>query len=319
MSAALPDMSPILELAATAARVATGRVPTEIRRFRTGAMHHVFEALFDGCSSVVIRMGMPGRRASMTGGIRLNRLLRTVGVPLPEVLAQGLDDPFPWVALERLPGTDLGYVIGSLSNAQLHSVAEGVAAAQAAAALIGSSGRYGYAAESKDAPYTRWSDVLEANLVRSRSRIRAAGLFRSNLVERVAALVAARRDALDALPATSFLHDTTTRNVIVSPAGRLSGIADVDDLCFGDPRYTPALTMAVLLAHGGPVAYVEHWMRVADQRSDGLSRIYVALFLVDLMSEHGQRFNGNEQPSTPQARAALLHAFDIALRQAEVT
>ena len=116
----------------------------------------------------------------------------------------------------------------------------------------------------------------------------------------MAALVAARRETLDALPATAFLHDTATRNVIVTPAGSLSGIVDVDDLCFGDPRYTPALTMAVLLAHNGLVAYVEHWMRVAGQRDNGLFRLYVALFLVDLMSEQGQRFKDNERRSTPQ-------------------
>ena len=280
-------------------------------------MHHVFEALFDGWSPVVIRMGRPGRRAGMADGIHLNRLLRAVGVPLPQLLAAALDDACPWVALERLPGTDLGNVIGSLSNGQLRSVAGGVATAQAAAALTGSSGHYGYAAASKDAPYTRWSDVLEANLARSRTRIRAAGLFAPNAVERMAALVAARRDALNALPATAFLHDTTTRNVIISPTGMLSGIVDVDDLCFGDPRYAAALTMAVLLVESGPVAYVEHWMRVAGQHDDGLFRLYVALFLVDLMSEHGQRFNDNQRRSTPQARAALLHAFDIALCRAE--
>ena len=138
-------------------------------------------------------------------------------------------------------------------------------------------------------PRARWMTISAApKSLRRSARLRAAGLFAPHPVESVAALVAARRETLDALPATAFLHDTTTRNVIVTPAGSLSGIVDVDDLCFGDPRYTPALTMAVLLAHNGPVAYVEHWMRVAGQRDNGLFRLYVALFLVDLMSEHGQ-------------------------------
>jgi aminoglycoside phosphotransferase (APT) family kinase protein len=289
-----------------------------VRRFRTGAMHYVFEASFDGGAPVVIRMGRRERRAGMAAGIPLNRRLRAVGVPLPKVLALGLDHPCTWVAFERLPGTDLGDVIGSLSDRQLRSVAEAVAAAQAAAALTGASGRYGYAAAPEDAPCTSWSEVLEANIARSRRRIRAAGLFASHPVERVAALVAARREVLNALPATAFLHDTTTRNVIVSPAGRLGGIVDVDDLCFGDPRYAAALTLAVLLAHAGPVAYVEHWMRAAGQEEDGLFCLYVAMFLVDLIGEHGQRFNGNAQRSTAQQRAGLLRVFEIALHEAEV-
>jgi hypothetical protein len=302
-----PAENPTSTLAIAAARAATGRTPMEVRRFRTGAAHYVFEAVFGADrSAIVVRMGTPKLRAGMAAGVRLNRVLRQLGVPLPEVLAEGLGEPFPWVALERLPGTDLGHVIGVLSRGQLGCIADGVAGAQAAAAKIGSGGRYGYAARPEAAPHARWSSVLEANLTRSRMRISAAGLFGLKPVDEVAALIAARQDELDATPATAFLHDTTTRNVIVTSAGTLSGIVDVDDLCFGDPRYAPALTLAVLCARGGPVGYVESWMRAADQCDDVLFRLYVALFLVDLMGEHGQRFNGNERASSPRARDKLL-------------
>jgi hypothetical protein len=38
--------------------------------------------------------------------------------------------------------------------------------------------------------------------------------------------------------------------------------------------------------------------------------MYVLIFLLDLMSEHGQVFNGNQLPSSPEDRAALQQAFD---------
>lgn len=312
MTASAPGAVPTPALALAAAQAATGRVPVEVRRFRTGAAHHVYEAPFDGRPSIVIRMGTPGQRASLAEGVRLNRLLRPLGVRLPEVLAAGLDEPCPWVALERLPGTDLGHVIGALPDGQLRAVAESVVTAQASAARVGSAGRYGYAATPAAALHPRWSGVLEANLARSRARIGAAGLFGTGPVETVAGLVEKRRDELDTMPATAFLHDATTRNVIVAPDGTFSGIVDVDDLCWGDPRYVPALTLAVLLAYGGPPEYVGHWMRAAGHRDDGLFRLYVVLFLVDLMGEHGQRFNGNERPSTPEARDQLLRVFEKA-------
>lgn len=131
--------------------------------------------------------------------------------------------------------------------------------------------------------------------------------------------VTARRAEIDAIAATPFLHDTTTRNVIVTAAGTFSGIVDVDDLCFGDPRYPAALTLAVLMAHGGPEGYVSAWLRHARQTDDRIFRLYVSLFLRDLMSEHGQVFNGNERPSTPDARAALRRAFErnLALLETE--
>lgn len=304
--------------AAAAANLATSRAPDEVRRFPTGTSHHVFEALFaDGGRPVVVRMGTPELRRGLSDGVRLNRLLRPLGAPLPKILAEGLDEPLPWVVLERLPGTDLKHVIGSLSQAQLGAIAGSVAAAQAVAARVGSSGRYGYAAAPGTAPHTRWSDVLRASLARSRARIGAAGLFGSEPVEIVAGLVAARQAELDALPATAFLHDTTTKNVIVASSGTFAGIVDVDDLCFGDPRYAPALTMAVLQAYGGPTGYAEAWMRAAGHRDDRLFRLYVALFLVDLMAEHGQRFNGNERPSTDEARERLSRAFTRAVERLE--
>lgn len=59
----------------------------------------------------------------------------------------------------------------------------------------------------------------------------------------------------------------------------------------------------------GPKHYVDYWMAAAGHRNDHIFRLYVALFLLDLMSEHGHVFNGNEKPSTPEARAIMLDAL----------
>ena len=309
-------LTPTPSLAAAVAEMTTGRVPTKLSRFCTGAAHYVFEAEFADGSSVVVRAGTPGRWASLADGVYLNTLLRPLGVPLPKVLATGLDLPLPWVVLERLPGTDLGNIIDSLSDQQLGTLAERVAQAQAVTARLGAAKRYGYAAKPDDAPETVWSAVLEANLARSRARILTAGLFGPEPVEMLAELIAHRRVELNAQPPIAFLHDTTTRNIIVAPTGSLSGIVDVDDLCFGDPRYAPALTLAALSASRRPSTYVEAWMRASGHQDDRIFRLYVALFLVDFMGEHGHRFNGNERPSTSAARATLLQAFTHAIRQA---
>jgi hypothetical protein len=204
----------------------------------------------------------------------------------------------------------LGAVISGLSEEQLDSIAAKVAHAQGITAKTHSAGRYGYAARPEQAPQDAWSQVLKANLARSRQRIEAAGLFDASSVDIVEAMIAAMRAEIDATGATPCLHDTTTRNVIVAPEGTFSGIVDVDDLCFGDARYPAALRLAVLMAYGGPVSYVSAWMRHAQHVDDRIFRLYVSLFLLDLMSEHGQVFNGNQPPSTAQARAALHRAFE---------
>jgi aminoglycoside phosphotransferase (APT) family kinase protein len=245
----------------------------------------------------------------MDGAVHLSGLLRPRGVPFPEILAENTKGELPWLVLQRLPGRDLGGVMADLTGAQLERTAISVSRAQAITAKTASAGRYGYAVLPEQAPYSTWSQVLEANLDRSRRRIASARLFDPTLVDVVQTALGVRRERVDQIEPGPFLHDTTTKNVIVTPDGNFSGIVDVDDLCFGDPRYPAALTLVVLLAYGGPTEYVSAWLRHAEKPDDPTFRLYVALFLLDLMAEHGQVFNGNERPSIPKDRASLRQAF----------
>jgi hypothetical protein len=304
---------PNAPLAAAIAFRVTGCAAAAVQRFTTGVRHHVFEVKFADRPPVVVRIGDPSARAEMAGAVYLSGLLRPCGMPLPAILAADVQAERPWLVLERLPGTDLGGVIIGLSDSQLDRIAASVAQAQAITAQTGTAGRYGYAVRPEQAPQSAWSQVLDAHLARSRRRITAAGLFDAGLVDRVQDELAVIRDVIDAVAPTPFLHDTTTRNVIVTAEGGFSGIVDVDDLCFGDPRYPAALTMAVLMAQGGPVGYVEAWLRHAGRKEDRMFWLYVSAFLLDLMSEHGQAFNGNEYPSTQEARRSLRLAFEACI------
>jgi len=304
---------PTAELAGGIAAQSTGYAPTTVRRFKTGARHYVFDIAFADRPPVVVRIGGRSAQSGMAGAIHLSELLRPRGVKLPEVLASDVRAEFPWLLLERLPGTDLGAVISGLADGQSDRIAAAVAHAQAVVAQTDRAGRYGYAVLPDQAPHTAWSQVLAASLARSRRRIGSAGLFDTGSVDAVQAVLTVVRDEIDRIAPTPFMHDTTTRNVIVTVEGTFSGIVDVDDLCFGDPRCPAALTMAVLMAYGRPVRYVSAWLRHAGLEDDRVFRLYVTLFLLDLMSEHGQVFKCNEHPSSPDGRAALHRAFVASL------
>lgn len=296
-------------LAADLAVAATGRRPTAVRRFLTGSKHYVFEAEFADRAPVVVRIANPADRPSIAGAARLSARLRPLGAPLPAILSAPLDHTFPHLVLERLPGTDLGHVIRELSDTAHEAIAARVAAAQMIVSRLPATCRYGYAVDAENAPYRTWSAVLDANLARSRHRMTAVTLFDTTMVDTVAHLVEVLRPELDLQPAIPFLHDTTTKNVIITPGGNFSGIVDVDDLGFGDPRYVIALTLAALLASGERTTYVDAWMRIAGHADNRLFRLYVAVFLLDLMSEHGQTFNAAPRPSTKPERDRLIAAF----------
>jgi hypothetical protein len=88
----------------------------------------------------------------------------------------------------------------------------------------------------------------------------------------------------------------------------------VDHLCFGDPRYVVALTLACLMAFRGSTRYVDAWMNAAGYRNNRIFRLYVALFPVDFMSEHGHEFNGNAPASSADSRNRLLRVFSAHLQ-----
>src|SRR5689334_20311403 len=140
-------------LAARIAREVCGIEPTEVTRFTTGSMHYVYEASFVDRPPIVIRIAADYGVAAMRGASHLSQQLRPAGVPLPAILAEELEAPLPWLALERLPGTDLGDVIATLPPGRLDAIADHVAKAQAIVAATPTNGRYGYAVRPQDAPH----------------------------------------------------------------------------------------------------------------------------------------------------------------------
>lgn len=295
------------------AATALGAAATQVRRFTTGLHHFVYEVTLGDGRTVVARLTRPRERPVMRSAVALSSQLRPLGVPLPELLASDVEAAFPWMLLERLPGRDLGDVVGSLSATGLKAIAESVAAAQRVAATTPTAGRYGFAPTPQSARFATWSEVVAADIERSSTRIAGAGLFDVAVAEGVERIHQRLLAELDRAPATPFLHDTTTKNVIVTDDGAFSGIVDVDDLCFGDPRFVAALTYVALRSHDLPADYAGYLMQAAGWADDHLYRLYIAVIFLGFMSEHGQRFNDNQPDSTAEDRAKLLALYDDAV------
>jgi len=283
---------------------------TEARRFPAGLAHYVFDVRTEDGRVLVARLTRPDLRRRYDGSLYWHRRLRPLGVPLPELLFadDGARFGFPVLLLERLPGSDLGEVYGGLSDEQKRALAARIVGIQAAVATLPRARGFGYALAHDDPSlHPSWPDVLGAELARSRRRLTAAGLLDPSLVDGVEALVAAHDGYLARVEPTAFLDDLTTKNVIVAD-GRLSGIVDVDVVCFGDALLTPALTRVALASLGRDAAYVEHWLGLLSLTPDRRRafEIYVALFCVGLLSEIGHRFNRAEPVAADEARVGRL-------------
>ena len=295
-----------------------GLKAVSVARFATGSCHWVFDVRLETGAPVVLRMTTASLRPAMAGALHLNGLLRPMGVPLPRIFHADLDATFPTLVLERLVGTDLQHVLSNLDGMALEGIAGRVAEAQEVVSRLPSAGRYGFAVTPGMAPCASWPDVLARSLARSRCRPSAARLFSLGTADRVEALLEAVQTEASQVRSVPFLHDTTTKNVIVTPDGRFSGIVDVDDVCWGDPRFATALTLAAIEAFGGSQLYVSAWMRLAGFKDDRLFRTYVALFVLDFLSEQGTAFNGNEVAADAERHAHLLALFERTLTVADV-
>ncbi|MBD8064729.1 aminoglycoside phosphotransferase family protein [Devosia sp. PTR5] len=307
------DAKPDEGHARTAARQALGwpRVDS-VRRFGTGTSFFVFEVVC-GTQRAVVRMGIDAQRSVLKDGLELWQRLAPLDLPLPRIFADGTDQPLPFTVLERLPGVDLGAVIHTLGDRQLRHIAAAVAEAQHRVGSLGAGSSFGYAARPGDAPFARWDEVVAANLDRSRRRLAQHAVFSPDHADRLQAKLDDLRPAMARLPALPFLHDTTTKNVIIAPQGHLSGIVDVDDLCYGDPRYVIGLSRAALISLGQPFRYADFWLAASGLCEDTVSAFYTPLFLLDFMSEHGAAFNGNQPVSDAVERARIEGQFLAAL------
>jgi hypothetical protein len=298
-----------------------GEAPRSVARFPTGSSHFVFDIETTGGRRAVLRLARRAEIEAARGAVYWSRALRPIGVPLPALLHADLSltrYPFPVVLLERLRGNDLGSVYRHLSRDALRALAERLAAVQDVVARLPPGAGFGYAT-SRDGPFPQrtWRGVVAANLARSRTRIRAAGIVDERLVDPAVA-AAERFGYLDRVAATPFLHDITTKNVIIHE-GRLSGIVDVDDLCFGDPLLLVALIRMALLAHELDQAYFDMWVGIVrpDAEQRAAIDLYTLQCCVDFMSELGQRFNRSDAAVDPAYRARLRALYDDLLARVE--
>lgn len=291
---------------------------THIERFGQGSAHWVYDVRTTDGQAIVVRMTRPAQRWMFAGALRWHGLLAPRGVPLPRLLHADLTDDgsFPVMVMERLPGADLGMVYPTLSSAQKQRLAQDVVRVQQIAGSLPLAHGFGFALSYDDPRLLlTWTDVIRESLDRSHARMAEIGVVNAVYVERVRDQLGAFQDQLDAVEPRCFLDDTTTKNVIVHD-GVLSGIVDVDMVCFGDPLFTVALARMALLSRDWDTDYIDAWCQALQVTADQqrLLNFYAAVFCVDFLSEQGQQFNKDVPPqiNVDEVRH-LIHILDTLL------
>ncbi|MGI8906833.1 MAG: phosphotransferase family protein [Candidatus Sumerlaeaceae bacterium] len=288
-----------------------GEPALTLTRFSTGMCHYVYDVVMQNGKRVVARIANPDRSAAIAGAIYWSQKLRPLGVPVADIIAadpQGQITGHAAMILERLPGTDLAHVYAKMDSPAKESLAEEMVRFRHAMDRLPLGGGYGFAYDYEHSwQHSAWADVVRASIDRSRQRIMDVGLVRPYFADLVTSAFTLFESELRLMPPRPFMDDATTKNVIIHE-NRLSGIVDVDELCFGDPLFNVALTHTSLLAMQADTHYTEHWLKLlgAEAADWPLFRFYVAVFLLDFLSESGLHFNrGTPQFMDDQYRLRL--------------
>jgi aminoglycoside phosphotransferase (APT) family kinase protein len=307
-------LAPRPEDAAALCECLFGSPVKTIARFPTGLANYVYDVVLTDGRNVVARIAAEENRRQIDGGIFWSGALRGIGVPLPALLfADAEADPFAYMVLERLPGTDLGNVYDCLSSEQKQTLAERLAEIQGRVGGLPLGRGYGFVSRLDDPVVHRtWRCVLDASLARSYERVKSVPQVDVNRLRRIEAALAHEDAYLAAVAPTAFLDDITTKNVIID-AGRLTGIVDVDEVCFGDPLFTLGLTRMSLLARGWKVDYIDHWAEILElnARQIHILDLYTAIHCTSFIGELGQRFNRDTVSPIDRGKVnRLLDIFD---------
>jgi aminoglycoside phosphotransferase (APT) family kinase protein len=264
-----------------------------IKRFPTGLVHYVYDVVTKGNRRFVVRVAAPENRSLLESGVYWSKKLRPLGVPLPEILYVETGADIPYVVLERVAGKDLGEVYSALTSTEKREIAASVNDVQQRVSRLPSGSGFGFVSSYESGfPASSWSAVVDRSLARTRRRIESACIVDASFVEAIEAVVPLFDHYFNRIQPTPFLDDITTKNVMISD-GRLTGVVDVDQVCFGDPIFTIALTRMALMSTGAKLDYVEYWcdrIQATRAQRSALS-LYSGVFCIDFMSEIGQRFN----------------------------
>lgn len=268
-------------------------------RLATGDQHFVF-AVKTSNSEYVLRMTKETNKNYFISEIYWQKKLIPLGVPLAKFIKSDLDgkySQFPALLMMRLPGDDLGNVYSRLTNLDKKNLAEEILKIQSATKTLPAGFGFGTTSSYEHIPeFKSWYDFLMQRLHLFMGIISKAHIFDATEISKVISIANDLREDLHTIAATPFLWDASERNVIVYK-GKISGIVDVDEVCFGDPLFVLGLTYSALENDGHDTLYTDYWAEALqlDKKAKLRLEFYRLFYIVIFMRKHSMTTANNQK------------------------
>lgn len=279
-----------------------------IERLRTGICNEVFAVNVDG-AQYIVRMNKDVTQ--MRGGSLFIPKLAALGIPVPRMVAEEYDVSkmgFGYQILERLPGTDLGNVIKTLSEEQLVAVANDVASIFRRLRTIPTDGTYGLVMDEHGGKFSNWKDWIDDDLQTAARRAGETGFASqtAHLTETVHDTLRRYESYFMTVPSVTYYGDIAGKNVLVD-GGKFSGLIDLDALHYGDWLEAVGRIRASWYGTDYGEFYTNAIMDALNlsEEQRAMVRVYSLHHRYVWMCDNGVKFNENTQGGIDQEKARL--------------
>jgi fructosamine-3-kinase len=319
----MPLILPNENIAIAVVEAMTGDKALASTRLITGDQHFVF-AINTSSSEYVLRMTNVEQRNKFISAIYWQEKLLPLSVPLAKFIKVDLDrkySEFPALLMMRLPGDDLCNVYSSLTDSDKRNLANEMEKIQKLTVVLPAGSSYGITDSYENVTeFKSWYDFLVQRIHLFMDIISEAGIFDANEISKVLSIAKQLKEELHEIPATPFLWDASERNVIIHK-GKISGIVDVDEVCFGDPLFVLGLTYSALENEGHDTLYTDYWVEALhlDKRAQLRLAFYRLFYIVVFMRKHSmttanrQKINFNVQRLKNMFQQSLTRINELSL------
>jgi aminoglycoside phosphotransferase (APT) family kinase protein len=253
-----------------------------------GQANTVFAVTFPSGEKVILRLHP--RTDGFAGTVNTITHLTALGLPTPRVLASGLARDFSWLILSWTPGVELRWALSTMTQAQQTHVAERIVGFQRTVNQLPHGEGFGFVPPGTPGDHTTWWSLLQSHprLDEAPDELKAY---------------------LHAVLPTCFLDDITGKNVLIEN-GELTGLIDLDYVCYGDPLYWLALTHVGLICDTEGEFYAQELIRLWNPSP--IERRVLAFYSALMADDFIAWFSASESPEwRERMQAARLHTTEI--------
>ncbi len=176
----------------------------------------------------------------------------------------------------------------SVTNLEKKNLAEEMVTIQSCTKALPEGLGFGITSSYEDIPeFKSWYDFLMQRLYLFQEIISKTNIFDATKISKAISIATDMKEDFLAIKATPFLWDASERNVLVYE-GKISGIVDVDEVCFGDPLFVLGLTYSALENDGHDTLYTDYWAEALqlDKKAKLRLEFYRLFYIIVFMRKH---------------------------------